>query len=521
VKQVQSFLCGEWQYGQGKEQTLYNPITGENVATACTDGLDLAAAKAHAQTAGAKTLGEMTFAERGQLLKSMSLALHEARDRLIDVSTENVGTSRGDAKFDIDGGIGTLAYYAKLGKDLGEQRFIVDGGPDPLTRATRFMGYHVKTPKRGVALHINAFNFPVWGMMEKAACALLAGVPVITKPATSTSLLACEAVKVLTEQNVLPDGVLQFVGGSLQNFFELLDGQDTVAFTGSAATGSYLRRHDNVVNHNVGFNVEADSLNAAVLGPDLGADDEAYQLFLRNLQTEITQKAGQKCTAIRRIFVPAGMIDQVQEDLIERFNDVKVGNPMLREVSVGPLATQQQKEDALKGIGQLVEDGATMFFGTPEKPDLVDIDHDNGYFIGPALLRVDQPQEHPSVHDLEVFGPVSTLMPYDDENEAVALVAKGQGSLVASLYSNDKKWVENVLMGIAPFHGRVYWGNAKVADQATTPGMVLPVSIHGGPGRAGGGEELGGLRGLDFYLQRTAIQGDRGALNRMFGIKEA
>ena len=286
-------------------------------------------------------------------------------------------------------------------------------------------------------------------------------MPVISKPATSTGLLACEAVRVLTEQEVLPAGVLQFVGGSLQNFFESLDGQDTVAFTGSAQTAALLRKHENVINHNVGFNAEADSLNAAVLGPDLSSDDDAYQLFLRNLQVEITQKAGQMCTAIRRIFVPAEQLEQVQEDLIERFGDVKVGNPELREVSVGPLATAQQKTDALQGIGKLTEDGATLFFGTPEKPELVDIDHENGYFIGPALLRVDQPHEHASVHDVEVFGPVSTLMPYSNAEDAVALVAKGQGSLVASLYSNDKKWVEEVLMGIAPYHGRVYWGTPK------------------------------------------------------------
>ena len=518
--QVKSYLCGEWHYGAGREQSLYNPLNGDVIATACTDGIDLAAAKVYAQKEGSSSLSQMNFAQRGHLLKQMSLALHEARDRLIEVSNMNVGTSRGDAKFDIDGGIGTLAYYASLGKKLGDTKFILDGGPDALTRATRFMGYHVKTSRRGIALHINAFNFPIWGMMEKAACAILAGMPVVTKPATSTALLAYEAIKVLDEQQIMPAGVLQFVGGSLQDFFNYLDGQDSVAFTGSAVTGSMLRRHEVVVNNNIPFNVEADSLNTAALSGDLDSDDDAYQLFLRNLQTEITQKAGQKCTAIRRIFVPKNKIDQVQEDLVERFSDIKVGNPELREVQVGPLATAQQKSDALTGISQLVKDGATLFFGTPDQPTLVDMPNENGYFVGPALLRVDNPHSHPSVHDLEVFAPVSTLMPYEDEDDLIELIAKGQGSLVASIYGNDKKWVEKLILGIAPYHGRIYWGNAKVADQATTPGMVLPVSIHGGPGRAGGGEELGGLRGLDFYMQRTAIQGDRGALNRMLGATE-
>ena len=510
MKTLASYLCGEWRVGSAPMATLVNPVTEEPIAQCSTAGIDLKAALAYGRDVGGPVLRNMTFAERGALLKRMSTALHEAREELIELSIDNAGATRGDAKFDVDGGIGTLAFYAKLGESLGDKKFVVEGAGETLLRSPRFAGYHVRLPRTGVAVHINAFNFPVWGFAEKAACALLAGVPVISKPATSTALPAFRAVELVIAKANVPRGVLQLVCGGVADLLDGLLPEDVLAFTGSADTGAKLRSARAVVERSVRLNVEADSLNAAVLGPDVEPGSEAWHLFVRHTVTEITQKSGQKCTATRRILVPRARLEEVQAALVEKLTAVRVGDPRNEGIDMGPLATQQQHNDAQRGLALLVGDGARIVCGgvVPEG---------KGFFLTPTLLRHDTPMSAKVVHAHEVFAPVSTLMPYLDAGEAAKLVARGEGSLVAGVYSDDKVFLEEMIFACAPWSGRLVIGSTKVADTGCTPGMVLPSCVHGGPGRAGGGEELGGERGLHFYTQRTAIQGDRALLDRILG----
>jgi oxepin-CoA hydrolase/3-oxo-5,6-dehydrosuberyl-CoA semialdehyde dehydrogenase len=518
---LKSYLAGQWQEGEGDGATLFNPTTGEPVAKASTKGLDFAGAFAHARDVGGPALRKLSFAERGEMLKALSASLHEVREELIEASALNGGTTRKDAKFDIDGATGTLAAYAHLGrKVLGDKRFLVDGEGEQLMRSARFYGYHVKTPRTGVAVHINAFNFPAWGLAEKFATAFLAGMPVVTKPATSTALLACRIMERIVESGILPEGALQMVCGSAGDMLSHLREQDVVAFTGSADTAARLRTTDAMLNLSVPLNVEADSLNATVLGPDVEADEELEALFLQHVQLEMTQKAGQKCTATRRVFVPKSRIDAIEEQLREALSDVVVGDPTAKGVNMGPLATRQQLDDGRAGIAKLVESGAKIVFGSADEVKVEGADADKGYFLSPVLLRADDPANTEAVHKIEVFGPVTTLMPYEDLDDVVGLVARGGGGLVCSAYTDDKDTISTLLMGLAPYHGRVLVGGSKVAEQMIAPGMALANCVHGGPGRAGGGEELGGLRGMDLYMQRTAVQGDRGQLERVLGLRE-
>jgi oxepin-CoA hydrolase/3-oxo-5,6-dehydrosuberyl-CoA semialdehyde dehydrogenase len=509
---LKSYLRGEWVEGRGELATLVNPTTGEPVARAGTGGIDLGAALEMARREGGPALRAMTFGQRGQLLKAMSAAIHDAREELIEASILNAGTTRSDAKFDIDGASGTLAYYASLGKTLGDTTLIVEE-PEQLTRSPRFFGTHVWAPLRGVAVHVNAFNFPAWGLAEKAAVALLAGVPVISKPATATALLTVRMMEKIVERDILPRGALQLIVGSTQDLLEQLGPQDVLAFTGSGDTGTKLRGLPNILARSVRVNVEADSLNAVVLAAD--ADEETYGMFLRDVAKEITQKTGQKCTATRRIFVPAAMIDRVQADLAERLSSVKVGDPALAEVTMGPLATAQQLRDFRAGIAKLEASGARVVLGSATECAPIGADAEKGFFVGPVLLRADAPATASAVHEHEVFGPCATLMPYETADEAVELVARGGGGLVASVYGDDRDLLATLILGLAPHHGRVLLGSKKVVDQAIAPGLVLPSCVHGGPGRAGGGEELGGQRGLRFYMQRCAVQGDRALLDKI------
>jgi oxepin-CoA hydrolase/3-oxo-5,6-dehydrosuberyl-CoA semialdehyde dehydrogenase len=509
-----SFLAGRWQTGADPASKLYDPTRGEAIAETSTRGLDFGEALRHARFVGGPTLRAMTFAQRGELLGAIASALHEHRDELLSLSTVSGGNTRGDAKFDVDGCTGTIAYYAKLGRELGDGRFLGDGDLIPLSRNPRFIGAHLKVPRLGVAIHINAFNFPGWGFGEKAACALLAGMPVVTKPATSTSVLTHRMFRILTEAGVLPDGVLSLVCGSAGDLLDHVECQDVLAFTGSADTGMFIRGLERVRRMGVRVNIEADSLNAAILGPDLDSDSEGYQLFLREVLKDLTQKAGQKCTAIRRIFVPWSSLELVREDLREGYAAVRVGNPAVRGVQMGPVATASQLTDVREGVSRLAAHGRFVF-GDGGPGELVDAT-DEGYFVGPTLIEVAGIDEGGPVHDLEVFGPVQTIIPYDGSvDEAVRGVIKAQGGLVASVYTDDKRFAWDVVLGLAPYHGRLHIGSSKIAAHSTGPGTVLPQLVHGGPGRAGGGEELGGLRGLDFYLQRTAIQGLKPLVQRI------
>lgn len=514
---LKSYLKDSFVEGEGEGATLVDPATEEKVATTSTKGLDFAGAVAHGREVGGAALRAMSFAERGALLGRMSKALHDEREMLIEASMLNAGTPRGDAKFDIDGAIGTLAYYAGVGKKLGDARTLVEGEGEQLTRSPRFFGYHVKTPRRGVAFHVNAFNFPAWGLCEKAAVALLAGVPVISKPATSTALLAFRCMEVLAKVEGLPAGALQLVCGSAGDLLDHVGRQDVLAFTGSGETGAHLRSLEKVVGCSVRVNVEADSLNATVLAPDVEPGSETWHMFVRDASREISQKTGQKCTATRRIMVPRARLDAVLEALSGELGRVVMGHPAAEGVRMGPVSSKQQHDDVRAGIDALVSSGARLGWQSEAQPE--GVEEGKGYFIAPTLLIADDASAAEKVHAHEVFGPVSTLLPYDTVDEAVALVALGGGGLVATIYGNDRDDLTTLVEGIAPWSGRVLVGSKKVADQAIPPGMVLPSCVHGGPGRAGGGEELGGLRGLDFYMQRTAVQGDRAIFDRVFGLK--
>jgi oxepin-CoA hydrolase/3-oxo-5,6-dehydrosuberyl-CoA semialdehyde dehydrogenase len=519
MEKLESYVAGAWVAASGKLQTLVNPTTEEPLAEAGTAGVDFGRAVAHAREVGGPALRALTFAQRGEILRALSRAIHAHRDALIEVAIRNGGNTRSDAKFDIDGASGTLAYYADLGKTLGDARFLVDGEGIQLGRGPRWVGHHVLTPRAGVAVHINAFNFPAWGLGEKLACALLAGMPVIAKPATSTALVAYRIAKLFVEANVLPPGAFSFVAGAPGDLLTHLGGQDVLAFTGSGDTGASLRLMPNIAAGSVRVNVEADSLNAAVLGPDVASGSDTFRMFLREVARDITQKAGQKCTAIRRILVPQDKLADVRDELVAVLRDAKVGDPAHEAVNVGPLATSAQLRDIRAGIEKLSAEARVLLGDGPF--ERVGVAGDKGYFVPPTLLECGDPDAARAVHQHEVFGPVATIVPYDGTAaRAVALVARGGGMLVSSVYSDDRAFVGEALFGIAAHNGRVYLGSEKIADQTAGPGTVLPQSIHGGPGRAGGGEELGGQRGLSFYMQRTAVQGARPVLDALLDLKK-
>jgi len=510
MKNLSSYVEGRWHEGQGRPATLKNPATEEDVAQCNTDGVDFAAVLGHARGQGGPSMRALSFAERGERLKALSGALHEAREELIEVAVLNGGNTRGDAKFDIDGATGTLAAYASYARSLGDRPFLSDGEGAQLSRSARFWGQHIRVPRLGAAVHINAFNFPAWGMMEKLACSLLAGVPVIEKPGTATAWVAWRVAQVTVESGVLPEGSYQFLCGSVGDLLDHMSAQDCLAFTGSSSTAAVLKGHSNLIRHNVRVNLEADSLNAAVLAPDVESDSDTYRAFMSNVVLDMTQKAGQKCTAVRRILVPHDSVDRVREDLVEQLGRVQIGDPADAETRLGPVTSEGQLAEVQEGIGRLAE-AAEIACGGPDRV------RDTGYFVAPTLLVAKDSGAAP-FHELEVFGPVASILPYSgDADEAAELVGRGGGGLVSSMYSNDRKWTESYVLGVAPWHGRVWIGSDKTADQALPPGMVLPSMVHGGPGRAGGGEELGAERGLEFYMQRTALQGFRGLLEKRFG----
>ena len=508
MQRLESYVLGQWNAGGAPYTALHDPSTEAVVAECPTLDVDFGAVVRFAREQGGPALRALGFAGRGAVLKGLSAALHERREELIDLAVLNGGNTRGDAKFDIDGAIGTLAAYAHLAKGMPELPFVVDGEGVQLGRTARFHGQHLLVPRRGVAVHINAFNFPSWGMMEKLACSILAGVPVIEKPGTPTALLAWRVAQIAVETGLLPEGAFQFVVGSTGDLLEHLGAQDCMAFTGSSGTATKLRALPNFVRSSVRVNVEADSLNAAVLAPDVDASSETYGLFLANLVVDMTQKAGQKCTAVRRILVPAERVAAVREDLVAELGRITLGAPGERTTRLGPVSSAAQFEDVRSGIARLAEH-AELATGGLDRPT------EKGWYISPTLF-VARDADTDVFHDREVFGPVATILPYDGTAERAAeLVARGAGGLVCSAYSNDAAWTESFVLEAAPWNGRIWIGSDRVAEQALQPGMVLPQSIHGGPGRAGGGEELGGMRGLALYLQRVALQGFKGSLEAL------
>jgi oxepin-CoA hydrolase/3-oxo-5,6-dehydrosuberyl-CoA semialdehyde dehydrogenase len=511
---LQSYLSGTWQTGQGDGQALIDPSTDEQLATAGAEGLDRAAAMTHAREKGGPALRAMSFAERGALLKELSGVIHAEREALIELGIANAGNTRGDAKFDIDGATGTLAAYAHFAKGLPDTAHIPDGDGLQLGRSPRFHGQHVWVARQGVAVHVNAFNFPAWGMAEKMACALLAGLPVLEKPGTPTAMMAERIAHLIVDSGVLPEGAFNFLCGEAGDLLDHLGPQDCLAFTGSSGTARKLRGLPAFIERGARINVEADSLNASVLGPDVEPGSDTFDLFVRDAAREITQKAGQKCTATRRIMAPADTAPALAEALADALQAVKVGDVHDSNHRMGPVTNGDQLQSVQEGIATLAGAAKVVTGGADRLGDV-------GCFVAPTLLLAED--AHADVfHADEVFGPVSSVLPYDGSvDEAAALVQRGLGSLVTSVYSDDRSFPVDLALRLAPWSGRLYLAGKRIADHGTGPGVVLPSMVHGGPGRAGGGEELGGLRGLQFYMQRTAIQGFKSTIEGAFGMPAA
>ena len=503
---LDSYLSGRWLRGEGIETALIDPVTGDELATVSAKGLDLASALEFARREGQRSLRNLSYAERGKLVGAVADVLTANRARYEAIAIANSGNTKMDAAIDIDGGIGTLKYYARLGAGLGDARTLLDQKPVRLAKAENYQAIHLMVPRRGVAVHINAFNFPSWGLWEKAAVSLLAGVPVLAKPASATALLAHAMVKDVIAANVLPAGALSLLCGGVGGLLEILTSDDLIAFTGSADTAARVRGHPNVVAKSVPVNIEADSINAALLAPDASPAGAAFDAFVREVVREMTVKAGQKCTAIRRIFVPAQKADAVADALSEKLKATKVGDPRQADTRMGPLVTRAQQAAAFDGIRRLASEAAIVCGGA-EAPALGGIDKTKSAFVAPTLLRLKSTDKAQAVHEVEVFGPVATVVPYRDEQEAAALIARGGGSLVASVYGEDKDFLARMVNEIAPSHGRILAVDPAIATAHTGHGIVMPQCNHGGPGRAGAGEELGGLFGLRFYHQRLAVQG--------------
>ena len=503
---LDSYLSGRWQRGQGVETTLIDPVTGDELASVSAKGLDLASAREFARREGQRALRNMSYAERGKLVGAVADVLAANRARYEAIAIANSGNTKMDAAIDIDGGIGTLKYYARLGAGLGDARTLLDEKPVRLAKAENYQAIHLMVPRRGVGVHINAFNFPSWGLWEKAAVSLLAGVPVLAKPASATALLAHAMVKDVIAAGGLPAGALSLLCGSAGGLLEALTSEDLIAFTGSADTAARVRGHPNVIAKSVPVNIEADSINAALLAPDASPAGAAFEAFVREIVCEMTVKAGQKCTAIRRIFVPADRADAVADALSEKLKSTKVGDPRQADTRMGPLVTRAQQAAAFDGIRRLACEAAIVCGGA-EPPALDGIDKSKSAFVAPTLLRLKSTDNAQAVHQVEVFGPAATIVPYRDEEDAAALIARGGGSLVASVYGEDKDFLARMVSEIAPSHGRILAVDPAIATAHTGHGIVMPQCNHGGPGRAGAGEELGGLFGLRFYHQRLAVQG--------------
>ncbi|MFI6510497.1 phenylacetic acid degradation bifunctional protein PaaZ [Streptosporangium sp. NPDC050855] len=511
---LESYVAGRWFRAADEGEPLLDASTGEEVARFSGRGLDVGAMIRHARRTGGPALRSLTFHERAALLKALAKYLSERKEELYALSVRTGATSR-DTAVDVDGGIGTLFSYASRGaRELPNDTVVLDGGPERLGRGGTFVGRHLYTSRPGVAVQINAFNFPVWGMLEKLASAFLAGLPSIVKPAGQAAYLAERAVRQIIESQILPEGTLQLLAGGPGGLLDELTVQDSVAFTGSAHTAGILRRHPNVLDGGVVLGVEADSLNCSILGPDVGPDDPEFDLFVKGVVTEMTVKAGQKCTAIRRVLVPEPMAGAVVEALAARLAKVTVGDPRNPQVRMGALVSLGQRDEVRKAV-EALRASAEVVFGAPGGTAPIDGDAERGAFMSPLLLRARPGAGEP--HEVEPFGPVSTVLTYDGVEEAVDLAARGRGSLVASVVTHDPQVARAIVLGLAPWHGRVLVLDRDDAGESTGHGSPLPVLVHGGPGRAGGGEELGGIRGVLRHMQRTAVQASPDLLTAVTG----
>ncbi|WP_433500780.1 phenylacetic acid degradation bifunctional protein PaaZ [Sphaerimonospora sp. CA-214678] len=514
---LESYASGHWFRAADEGAPLLDAATGAEVARISSRGLDLAAMVDHARTVGGPAVRALTFHERAGLLKKLArhLSADSAGKEELYALSSRTGATRRDSMIDIDGGFGTLFSYASKGtRELPNDTIVMDGPPEPLGRGGTFVGQHVYTSRPGVAVQINAFNFPVWGMLEKLAPAFLAGLPSIVKPAGQTAYLTEAVVRRIIDSGILPEGALQLLCGSAGPLLDHLGVQDSVAFTGSAYTAGILRTHPSVVHGGLALGVEADSLNCSILGPDVRVDDPEFDLFVKGVVTEMTVKAGQKCTAIRRTIVPAPIADRVIEAITARLAKVTVGDPADETVRMGALASLGQRDEVRKAV-EALRASADIVFGDPDHVEVVGADAERGAFLSPVLLRARPGAVEP--HDVEPFGPVSTVFTYDSVDEAVALAARGRGSLAGSLITHDPAVARTVTLGLAPWHGRILVLDRDDAAESTGHGSPLPVLVHGGPGRAGGGEELGGIRGVLHHMQRTALQGSPDMITAITG----
>jgi oxepin-CoA hydrolase/3-oxo-5,6-dehydrosuberyl-CoA semialdehyde dehydrogenase len=513
MRMLENYALGKWTKGTGEGQRLFNAVTGEALFTASSQGLNFADMMDYARTVGGKKLRKMTFQERGRMLKALALYLTEKKEDFYKVSYLT-GATRVDSWIDIEGGIGNLFAYATLRRQFPDLSYYVDGDMAKLSKGGSFVGHHICVPKQGVAVHINAFNFPVWGMLEKIAVNLFAGVPAIVKPATVTSYLTEVVAREIMASGILPEGSLQLICGSANGILDHVINQDIVTFTGSAHTGKMLKAHPRLVQESVPFNLEADSLNAMVMGLDVTPETPEFDIFIKEATKEITIKAGQKCTAVRRLIVPENQIEAVQTALAKRLASTVIGHPEAQGVRMGSLAGEAQRKEVIEKVNELAR-SQRLVHGDIDQFNVVGADAKKGAFLPPLLFRNDNPFEKTACHHVEAFGPVSTIMPYKTTDDAVTLARMGLGSLVCSIATADDDLAREFVVEAATMHGRILVFNRDCAKESTGHGSPMPMLVHGGPGRAGGGEEMGGKRGVMHYLQRTAIQGSPTTLTKI------
>ncbi len=519
MDKIKHYVTGKWIEGQDDGQPIFDAVTGDLIAHAAVGGLDIGSILEYGRKDGGRELRKMTFQQRGNMLKKLALYLVKHKDPFYDLSYRT-GATKVDSWIDIEGGFGNLFANASLRKLFPNQPYHVEGDPIDLSRGGRFMAHHIMVPKQGVAVHINAFNFPVWGMLEKCAVNWMAGVPAVVLPAPSSSYLAEAVAKTIIDSGILPEGTLQIINGTVKSILDHVESQDVVTFTGSAETGRLLKAHPRIINEAVPFNMEADSLNASVLGEDAVPGTPEFDLFIKEVRKEMTVKCGQKCTAIRRIMVPEKLLEDVQIALGQALDKVTIGDPRLQEVRMGSLISKEQLTEVRNSVKDIAEK-AKIVYGDLDKIETVGADSKKGAFISPILLREDNPFKNTAVHEREAFGPVSTIMPYKTLEEAVELTKLGKGSLVSSIATYDDTLAKEFVINAASHHGRILVFNRENAKESTGHGSPLPTLVHGGPGRAGGGEEMGGMRGIKHYLQRTAVQGTPTTLTEITGIYQA
>ncbi|HYL85301.1 MAG TPA: 3,4-dehydroadipyl-CoA semialdehyde dehydrogenase [Candidatus Angelobacter sp.] len=501
-----NYVSGQWLEGAGPGERLSDPVTGDELARISSQNIDLHAALEFARAKGGPALRQLSYAQRADLLGKVAEVLSANRDEYFRISQLNLGATRADASFDVDGALYTMKYYAKIGRALAEGKMLKEGAVIPLSKTGAFAGQHYLVPTKGVAVFINAFNFPAWGFCEKAAPAWLSGVPVVVKPASPTAWLAHKMVEDVVKANLLPAGALSLICGSARDLLDHVQEEDIVSFTGSADTAARIRSNANVLRRSVRVNIEADSINSAILGPDGAPGSDIFDLLAKEVVKEMTLKAGQKCTTIRRIMVPRLQAKAFGDAVSAQLKSRKVGNPRNAEVSVGPVVNKAQQSACLEGLNKLKEE-CTVVFGGQDQLQLVDADAQKSTFVQPTLLSNEKGMAARHVHDVEVFGPVATLIAYDQTDDLIAVTRRGKGSLVASIFSNDSAFLKEVALGIGDLHGRILVVDSSVGSQYTGHGNVVPSCLHGGPGRAGGGEELAGLRALLLYHRRFVIQG--------------